>query len=286
MLFNSPEIEKLKILCITHNRITGDHARFVNRLRFILRQYFPLYDYLFSSASCKILQDMILEYPKWENLKKENEDKLKAFLISKNYRVTKNISKVLYKIRKYQQIVNPAEEFSLALEAQYITGELSLIQKTLSKIEKEFTKILDKKELAKIFKSLPGAGVVLSAKLFAIFGDNKNRFSNANQIQSLTGTAPCNYQSGGYRKVKIRKACNKKARAVLYQFAFSSIRHCEWARNYYDKQREKGKTHSVALRALSNIWVKRIFSMWINQQLYDESKFLKNQTDNLNRNIA
>ena len=286
MLFDSPQIERLKVLCITYDRIIKDQTRFTNRLRFILSQYFPLYVNLFSNTNCKILQDMILTYPTWEVLKNVSKEKLSKFLIRQNYRVKRNISRVLNKIKNYQQIVNPAEEFSLSLEAQYIAEELRIIKKTLLKIEKEFEIILKNHELAKIFKSLPGSGSILSAKLLSTFGDNKDRFSNANQIQSLIGTAPCNYQSGVYSRVKMRKACNKKARAILYQYAFSSMQHCKWARNYYDLQRNKGKTHSVAVRALSNIWVKRIFSMWKNKQTYNEEIFLKPQTNIQNTKIA
>lgn len=70
----------------------------------------------------------------------------------------------------------------------------------------------------------------------------------------------------------MRKACNKSARAILYQFAFTSLRYSTWARKYYDQQKEKGKTHSVAVRALSNKWVKIIFKLWKDEIFYDETK--------------
>ena len=70
----------------------------------------------------------------------------------------------------------------------------------------------------------------------------------------------------------MRKACNKSARAVLYKFAFSTLQFSKWAREYYDNQRAKGKTHSVAVRALSNKWVKIIYKIWKNEIFYDESK--------------
>jgi hypothetical protein len=53
-------------------------------------------------------------------------------------------------------------------------------------------------------------------------------------------------------------------------FAFSSLQFSKWARDYYDKQRKLGKRHSVAIRALSNKWLKIIFSMWKNEQIYIE----------------
>ena len=117
---------------------------------------------------------------------------------------------------------------------------------------------------------------ILACKLLALFGDNKDRFTDYNGGQCLFGTAPKNYQSGQYHKVNMRRSCNKSARAVLYKFAFSSMRKSPWAREYYDKQRLKGKTHLVAVRALSNKWVRIIYKIWKEEILYDEAvKFKK-----------
>ena len=134
--------------------------------------------------------------------------------------------------------------------------------------------LLDEIRLGYIFESLPGAGTVLAAKIFSYFGDVMDRFTRAGEVQALLGTAPMNYESGKYSRTIMRRACNKKGRATLYYYAFSSLRFSGWAREYYDMQREKGKTHSVALRALSNKWVKIIFSMWKNEVPYDEETYV------------
>ncbi len=139
-------------------------------------------------------------------------------------------------------------------------------------IEKAFKRNIESHSLGKVFNSLPGAGIVLSANMLALFGDNRDRFNKAIEIQSLFGTAPINYQSGSYHKVRMRRACKKKARATLYQFAFASLQFSSWARAYYDSQREKGKTNSVAIRALSNKWVKIIFHMWKDDAVYCPEK--------------
>ena len=149
------------------------------------------------------------------------------------------------------------------LSGQLIKGEI---------IKNEMNSILINHHLGEVFHSLPGSGFVLSAKLLALFGDNMDRFDTANQAQCLFGTAPKNYQSGNYHKVLMRKACNKSARAVLYTFAFTTLRYSSWARSYYDQQRKKGKTHSVSVRALSNKWVRVIFRMWKNEENYQEEK--------------
>ncbi|MDH4201238.1 MAG: IS110 family transposase [Spirochaetia bacterium] len=270
MIFNSQEVETLKLLGISHERMKKEHTRYTNRLLFIFRQYFPLYDALFSETAPKILLKMVIKYPIWTKLKAENQDDLKKFFIANKYCNGKYIEKSLKKIHDYVHNVAEEVETALSFEATTIANILLMLKSQIAEIEKEMAKITSNHSMGKIFDSLPGAGALLAGKLLGMMGDNKNRFSNANQAQCLFGTAPMNYQSGGYHKVITRKACNKRSKSILYAYAFSSLRFSKWARGYYDKQRKLGKRHSVAIRALSNKWLKIIYSMWQHEQVYNE----------------
>lgn len=274
LIFNSSEIETLKILSISHDRMTIDHARYVNRLIFILREYFPLYDGLFSTSAPKILLKMLIKYPIWSVLKHETEEIFIDFLISNNYRSSKYIQRLQTRIKNYQHCVMPEVETALSLEAMSIARILLMIKDQIDQVEKKMAEITMNHPLGKILNSLPGAGLVLTSKLLGILGDNKKRFSKANNVQTLFGTAPMNYQSGGYHKVIMRKACNKRGKNILFVFAFSSLKYSKWARNYYDRQRNLGKKHSVAVRALSNKWLKIIFSMWKNNTFYEAERII------------
>ena len=270
LIFNSPEIETLKILGISHDRLTKDHTRYSLRLIFILRQYFPLYDELFHDSASKILLKLIQKYPTWSVLACQSDENLTSFLIANNYRNGKYIQRVLAKIRTYRHCIMPETEIALSMEAVAIASILLTLKEQLTSIEKRMAEISQSHPIGKVLYSLPGAGIIIASKLLGSLGDNKKRFSKANHAQCLFGTAPMNYQSGGYHKVIMRKACNKKGKSILYVFAFSSLRFSKWARDYYDKQRKLGKRHSVAIRALSNKWLKIIFSMWKNEQIYIE----------------
>lgn len=272
ILYNSKEIEKLKMLSIIHNRITEEHARYKNKLHFAVRQYFYLHESLFTDFGCTIQLKMLMKYPTYYDLKQAGDDELINFLKSNKFRVSKYITKIIEKVKSYDQIISPEVEYAYTIEVKMLCGILLTLNQNLNDVEKEMNIILDNHHLGSIFRSLPGAGIVLACKLLALFGDNKCRFDNANQAQCLFGSAPRNYQSGNYHKITMRKACNKFGRAVLYSFAFSSMHFCPWARAYYYEQRAKGKTNSVAVRALSNKWVKVIFKLWKEEIFYDESK--------------
>lgn len=137
---------------------------------------------------------------------------------------------------------------------------------------REMNRITSTHPIGKCLHSVPGIGNILAGQILGLLGDNKERFENANGMQCLFGTAPKNYQSGPYHKVTMRRSCNKYARAILYRFAFTSMSFAKWARDYYDTQRARGKTHSVAVRALSNKWVKILYRLWNDEVPYDHRK--------------
>ncbi|MES0490238.1 MAG: IS110 family transposase [Leptospirales bacterium] len=118
----------------------------------------------------------------------------------------------------------------LPIEAIGIADILLTLKDQLSLNEKKMTEIALAHPLGEIFYSLPGAGKILATKLLGLLGDNKKRFSKANQAQSLFGTAPINYQSGGYHKVMMRKTCNKRGKSILFTFDFSSLQYAKWAK--------------------------------------------------------
>ena len=46
-----------------------------------------------------------------------------------------------------------------------------------------------------------------------------------------------------------------------------------WALEYYRRKRAEGKSHSMAVRALANIWVRIIYRMWQNKTCYLAATF-------------
>ena len=65
----------------------------------------------------------------------------------------------------------------------------------------------------------------------------------------------------------------KPLRNALYQFAWQSTQQEAWARDYYQRKRAQGKTHSMALRALANVWVRIIYAMWVSETSYQTAIF-------------
>ena len=64
---------------------------------------------------------------------------------------------------------------------------------------------------------------------------------------------------------------------MLYQFAWQSTFQEAWAAAYYRRKRGEGKSHSMAVRALANVWVRVIFAIWRQRNQYASATFLTAQ---------
>jgi hypothetical protein len=139
--------------------------------------------------------------------------------------------------------------------------------------DKEITALFLSHPDSEIGASLPGAGKRLAPRLLDEIGDERERYAHAVNLQALAGTWPVPYESGNYSQIRRRFACIKPLRNALYQFAWQSTQQEEWAAAYYHRKRTEGKSHSEAVRALSNNWLRIIQAMWRNKQSYKSATF-------------
>jgi transposase len=160
-----------------------------------------------------------------------------------------------------------------ALVAQLVAQLVPVVEQ-IAAYDEEIERLFRDHPDATRFLSLPGAGKRLAPRLLAGWGDDRARYASAQRLQGLAGTAPVAFQSGKYRKAHKRYACIKPLRYALYQFAWqSTIAKEGWALDYYQRKRREGKSHSVALRALANQWVRLIYALWRTEQPYNAAVF-------------
>src|SRR5262249_47260058 len=110
-----------------------------------------------------------------------------------------------------------------------------------------------------IFQSLPGAGAALAPRLLAALGSQRDRYGGATEVQKYSGIAPVTERSGKKKWVHFRWACPKFLRQSFHEWAGHSIAQSVWARAYYQRQRERGKEHHAAVRALAFKWIRIVF---------------------------
>jgi hypothetical protein len=125
-----------------------------------------------------------------------------------------------------------------------------------------------------LFQALPGAGPVFAPRLLVAFGEPRERYAAAAERQKYAGIAPVTERSSKKSWVHWRLQCPKFLRQTFVEWAAESIRHSFWARVYDQQQRDKGKAHQAAVRALAFKWIRSLFRCWQDRTPYDESVYL------------
>ena len=275
---DSPQIAELKALTRDQDALIQMQTRLVNQLTACLKAYYPaalnLFTKLQQTATLRFLQT----YPTPQRAEAASVEQLTETLTQAGHPTAKRVAPKLYE--KLHQPQLRADDITVRTKSRLMLALVAQLLPLLEQIatyDKEISALFLTHEDNEVFTSLPGAGKRLAPRLLAERGDDRKRYADTRRIQALAGTAPVPFESGNYASVHQRFACIKPLRNALYQFAWQSTRQEEWARDYYDRKRKQGKSHSMATRALANIWVRILFAMWVKQEAYDRSTFVAAQ---------
>ena len=275
ILPDSELARELKVLTRDRNKLVSDRTRLANRLTAILKAYYPAALELFSEVAQPITLSFLREYPTYDDAKKLDFAEFERFLSEHHYPCIKRAREIYEKL---SQSHLECDDMLVRTKSRLMLTTLTQLQILMDEIksyEKEIENLLKSHPDSDIFLSLPGSGDILSAMFIAEFGDNRDRYQKAKDVQAESGSAPITIQSGKKKYVRFRRSCKKPFRKTIHSFAFCSTSNCAWAREYYDQQIATGKTHNQAVRSLSNKWMKIIFTLWKRRETYNEDYHLQ-----------
>ena len=113
-----------------------------------------------------------------------------------------------------------------------IIGELN---RQISELETSLATHFEEHPDADIYRSLPGLGVVLGARVLGEFGDDPNRYTDAKCRKNYAGTSPLTVASGRKRAVLARHVRNRRLYDAVDQWAFCALQTSPGARAFYDQ---------------------------------------------------
>jgi transposase len=270
ILPNSPLARELKILTQDEQKLIRLKTKLLNQIQSCLKDYYPTALELFCDLERPVTLEFLLKYSQPEKI---SVVELKRFLKKHHYPGVDEKAKEIHEKLSAPQIF--VEEFAVRAKSRFLVTLIEQLKSLLSRLDeyrKEIDILFEQHPDSKIFKSLPGAGEKTAPRLLSEIGDNRERYPDRKNLQCDSGTAPVTDKSGKTKIVKMRFACRKVFRNVIYQFAFSTITQSAWAKKFYDCQRAKGNTHTEALRSLGNKWLKIIFRMWKDGAAYNEDR--------------
>ena len=273
----SVPMRKLCMLVEQRRRLVGDKTRYTNRLGNALKQYYPQALEWFEQRDTVVFCDFLTRWPTLIQVKRARKATLTTFFKAHNVRFERVIEARLCAIKSASPLTRDmAVITAYQLQAEALVEQLRVTLKAIARFDAEIATTAAKlPDYALLFKPLPGAGQVLAPRLLAGFGEDRQRYAGAEQIQQYTGVAPVTERSGNKTWVHWRWQCPTFLRQSIIEWAGQTINKSFWAGAYYRQQRDKGASHQSAIRALAFKWLRILYRCWQSRTPYDESKYLE-----------
>jgi transposase len=270
-----PRTRQLREMVAARRRLVEQRVRTTNRLTANLKGYFPQALECFDSLDSVLACDLLTNWPSLAEAKRARVTTLTEFFHKHGVRGRELIEG---RIRSLKAALPLTLDSGVVLPGMMLTralvDQLRCLIVSIERYDQAIARLFKEHPDAFIFDSLPGAGPVFAPRLLAAFGSDRERYESAQSIQKYAGIAPVTERSGKSSWVHWRYSCPTFIRQSMVEWAGMSVRYSFWAEAYYRCQREKGKQHNVAIRALAFKWLRILFRCWKDRRPYDEAKYL------------
>lgn len=270
------ETRKLQFLAEERRKLVNRHTSEVQRLIGWLKQVFPQIVHWFDDPASVMVGSLLRRWPTLQALQKASPKVLLKFFSQHNCRGEELIRQRIEQIR--QAVIATTDEALMQTGLLCIQNSIALLEimrAGIATFDQQIAEIYRNHPDRAIMESFPGAGAALEPRLIAAVGSVRDRFDTANSLACFAGIAPVKESSGKAAWIHWRWACPKFIRQTFHEWARCSIPTCDWAREFYDRQRAKGKGHHAAVRALAFKWIRIFFRCWRDRVPYSEEHYLK-----------
>jgi transposase len=203
---DSDDAEAVKVLARTHQSLVWTRTRHTNALRNALREYYPAALVAFEDLAHGDALGVLGRAP---------TPKLGAHL------PLSAIQSALKRGGRQRNIAARARQVQAALRTEQLTapaavsaafgaatratvGIIGELNRQIAELETSLAAHFETHPDADIYRSLPGLGVVLGARVLGEFGDDPNRYTDAKSRKNYAGTSPLTVASGKKHAVLAR----------------------------------------------------------------------------------
>jgi len=250
--------------CVAHRRrVVGDNVRLTNRRTSTLKHYCPHVLHWVPDKETPIFCDFLRRWPTLKAGPRARRSTLATFFRAHHVRSPEVIARRIQAIRATRPLTT--DEGGIAPNALLGHARVAQLRVTLQAITDFDTAIAQRAQSppdCPLFPALPGAGPVFASRLFGAFGEQRQRYPSATALQTYARIAPVTARSGKQSRGHWRLQGPKFLRQSCVEWAAESIRHSFWAQVYYPQQRDKGKAHQAAVRALALQWSRILSRCW------------------------
>jgi hypothetical protein len=250
----SVEMRALMTLTEQRRRLMNDRVRLTNRLRNALKQYYPQALEWFDRIDTRLFCDFIKRWPTVVQARRARKATLETFFRAHNMNRKPLLEKRITAIKSAVPLTtDDGVVIPYRLLALTLVEQLETILACLDSFDQEIATLAPQHPDHELFDGLPGAGPVYTPRLMVAFGEQRERFNNADW----------RWQAPTF------------LRQTFVEWAAQTINKSYWAGLYYYQQRAKGCSYQAAVRALAFKWIRILYRCWKTRTSYDEARYLK-----------
>jgi len=272
----SVEIRMLVSLVEQRRNLVADKIRITNRLRVALKQYYPQMLEWFDHIDTLLFCDFLTRWPTLLQVKRARQSTLRKFFHEHSMRFEHVLEQRLIAIKAATPLtLDEAVVVPHRLQALVYVEQLRVLLDAIKRFDIQIESVAKQHDDYALFTALPGAGPSLAPRLLVAFGEQRERYKSAAEVQKYSGVAPVTERSGKKHWVHWRWQCPTFMRQTFVEWAAQTINKSYWAGEYYRQQREKGSTYQAAVQALAFKWIRILYRCWQTRTPYDEVTYLK-----------
>jgi len=271
---DTPTVEAIKVLARGHQNLIWTRTRHTNALRSALREYYPAALEAFDDLADRDTLAILGRAPTPADAKRLSVSKIRSALkaAGRQRNLDTRALQIQEMLRSEHLAAPAAVTAAFGATTRAAVGIIAELNHQIADLEAELATHFETHPDADIYRSLPGLGVILGARVLGEFGDDPNRYTTAKCRKNYAGTSPLTVASGKKRAVLARHVRNRRLYDAIDQWAFCALRTSPGARTFYDHHRAAGDTHHQALRALGNRLVGILHGCLRHHTHYDEHK--------------
>jgi transposase len=253
-------VAEMRVLARYQDGLIRDRTRLINRLRFLLSQYWPefLAARAFAALDGDAVTAFLVAFPTPSAVRTQDPLELASFLARQRYR-RRPLERAQQLLAAAQVGVRPQEAVYGRLVAE-VAGELAALKQRIGTLDAEIRDRFLSRPEAPIVLSLPGMSHRTGPRFLAEVG-TLERFSSPDALAAYAGLTPTLWQSGRSSGTHfLSRRCNLHLRQALWSAALGSLK-TPASRRFYDRKRAEGKSHHQAIIALARTKLRVLWAM-------------------------
>jgi transposase len=269
---DSPDAAAVKVVARTHKTLIWERTRQVQRLRHQLREYFPAALAAFADLDALDALELLAKAPDPARAAKLTRAQVSAALKrARRHDITGKATAIIAALRSAQLGQPPALTAAYAATVRSLIAVITVLNEQVKALESEVEAVFGRHPDAEVYRSQPGLGSVLGARVLGEFGDDPHRYVSGKARKNYAATSPLTRASGKKKIVVARFIRNDRLTDALMAQAFAALGPSPGARTLYDAERARGAGHNAALRKVANRLVGILHGCLKTRTLYDEA---------------